>query len=834
MFDALTEEQINIIKRFWTNFNPEKLTYQKMEFKSIWSILNDLYQGFRKSLKEKNLAYEGMIFRDVAENSGEENSAAKGWEMIHFIGFNALNECERKLMIRLKKEGKARFYWDYDNSYIKGPWLNSAGYFLRDNLQIFGNDMPGGWSYETILSRHLASGKHRIIETSSDLAQVKLIPELIREIPYLTPENAHETAIILADENLLIPVLTSLPEDIPDINITMGYPLRHTSVYILVKHLLDMQRNVIVQNGAILFRHRDVISILKNSLISDLMNESDHKIIKNLIESNLLMVPSTRFDQSENLSEIFRFPSSPALISGYLKSVLSLIVTNGSETGEVPGDDSVPKNVINEFIYRIIISLNRLDAVTGNPEISFTVGTWISLLDRLLRSQSVPFSGEPLSGIQIMGILETRSLDFKNLIILSVNEGILPVLTTASSFIPFSLREAFHLPSINHQESIYAYHFYRLLQRAENVTFIYNSNPEGLRSGEMSRFLQQMKYEPLLKSEFLNLSYEIRNRSNVNEIIDRTEEHQLQILSRFSLQKNNRILSPSAINTWLNCRMKFYYRYVCGLKEPDGITEEIDPAILGTLLHETMRKIYEGFIGKSIDVESVNTILFDQQVILRLIARTIGELFNRETDTAVSGNELIVNEVLKIYINRVLEIDKSLAPFILLDLEKHVTFPVTIGEDKRGIRITSGGNIDRVDVKDGIIRIVDYKTGSIADSISSISDLFIDDRKKDADVWLQTLLYCEAYLVNKPESVLRPSVYKIKKLTGDLLSDKLILKTDSKSEFVVDNYESVREEFSYGLNGIINKIISDNEPFSMTNDTRGKCPFCPYKSLCMR
>ena len=275
----------------------------------------------------------------------------------------------------------------------------------------------------------------------------------------------------------------------------------------------------------------------------------------------------------------------------------------------------------------------------------FTVVTWIKLLDRILRSQAVPFSGEPLSGIQIMGILETRTLDFKNLIFLSVNEGVLPSVTTSSSFIPFSLREAFGLPSINHQESIYAYHFYRLLHRAENITFLYNSNSEGLRSGESSRFLQQMKYEPLLKPEYYNLNLEIRNPDSPPEVIDRTNEIDAKLHSAFTGAEKIKLLSPSAINTWLNCRMKFYYRYVHDLREPEKISEEIDPAMLGTLLHEIMKNLYSDFIGKTVAQGAFDAIQRNRERLSQIITDTIKELFRNDNDSYIVINEIIARNV---------------------------------------------------------------------------------------------------------------------------------------------------------------------------------------------
>jgi len=822
-FGGLTEKQAEIIKRFWVNFNPEKLSDQKKEFSSIWSILNDLYTGFRGALKDVGLAYEGMIFRDVIEN----NSAASDWEMFHFIGFNALNECEKELMGRLKKEGRARFYWDYDNSYMGGIRLNSAGYFMRDNLKVFGNDMPGEWSFDTFISKPQSKAIRRIIDASSDLAQVKLIPQLIGEIQGLTPENAHETAVVLADENLLLPVLTSLPDNIPDINITMGYPLRQTAVYTLIKYLLDLQRSALVQNNILFFNHREVTSILKHSLIADMIDDRDKAISTEIVKKNLLRIPSARFEKSAMLSTIFRKPGSLAEVPEYLKEILLLIVHHHP----LGIEDQFDTKIRNEFIYRVILVINRLEGLASDRVIKLTLNTWTSLLDRLLKSQSVPFSGEPLSGIQIMGILETRILDFRNLIILSVNEGVLPAITSGSSFIPFSLREAFGLPSINHRESIYAYHFYRLLQRAENVTFVFNSNPEGLKSGEMSRFLQQMKYDPGMKPGYLNLGFHIRNHASLDNVIERTEEHQEKLISRFPGGADGRYLSPSAINMWLNCRMKFYYRYICGLKEPESITEEIDPALLGTILHEVMKRFYSGYRGKNVTTSDIERILSDKQAILKHIKNTISEIFNRGDDPIVAGNELIVNEVLMVYIRRIFEADRAHAPFTVIDLESPVRFTV---ESVKDTIINAGGNIDRVDRKGSVTRIVDYKTGTIADSITSVNDLFQDDRKKDTDGWLQTLLYCEGYLTEHPGEVVRPSVYRVKKISDRENGDMLRISLSKNKETILEDYATVRSEFVNGFRDLIKIIFSPDEPFRMTAESWAKCGYCPYRQLCLK
>jgi hypothetical protein len=830
-FGGLTDYQIEVIKRFWTNFNHDKPTAQKTGFINIWSVLADLYSEFRKSLASKNLAYEGMVFREFADNKDKVNDDR--WEMYHFIGFNALNECEKVMMTRLKKAGKARFYWDYDNSYIKeGNW-NSAGLFLRTDLKIFGNDMPPGWSYDTMLSKRSPEVCRRVIDASSDVAQVKLISQLIEGIPDINKANAHHTAVVLADENLLMPVLTSLPENAEDINITMGYPLKQTLVYTLLRHLMDLQKNAASSGGKVTFFHKDVTVILKHSMLSALLKEEDSEILKEIISNNLSRIPIERFAGSESLSLIFKNPLTPSGLSEYFKDVLSLIVSS-DKTGKESEKNPVQLNIRNEFIYRVVLSINRLETIVNSKDILFTSETYIKLLDRMLRTQSVPFSGEPLSGIQIMGILETRALDFKNLIILSVNEGTLPAVSSGSSFIPFSLREAFGIPSVNHQESIYAYHFYRLLQRAENVILVYNSNSEGLRSGEMSRFIIQMKYDEVLKPEFRDLNFTIKTNLAYEEKLERREEHTRQLASMYLNGMNGRSLSPSAINTWLSCSMKFYFRYVCGIKEPDSVSEGIDPAMLGNILHDIMKNLYQPYMNNEVSAEMLNLIIKNKEHQSTLISNAVAENYSSGRQDSANGNVLIVKDVLTAYLDRILKTDKAIAPFVINDLEKTYGFELPFIFNGAQAKISTGGKIDRIDNVRGMTRIVDYKTGNVAESIASVSDLFVDDRKKDPDGWLQTLLYCEAYLANNPGRQVRPSVYKIKRNSSGDSADMLKIKSRSNGETLITDYSIVRDEFVVGLKDLIGTIFSDSVPFVKTKDARQKCVWCPYRVLCSR
>ncbi len=846
-FGGLTPGQIEIIKRFWTNIDPARLTREKTGFLNIWSILYDLYKDFREALKEKNIAYEGMIFRDVAEKRIAGIISGLEWETVHFAGFNALNRCETTLLTALKKAGKGRFYWDYDDSYVSGGRFGSAGYFIRENIKVFGNDMPEDWNYNTFLSRETDGVSRRIINTTSDMAQVKLIPDLIGKLPGLVPENAHETAVILGDETLLIPFLSSLPENPDNINITMGFPLRYTQVYAFIRRILEMQGRARIDSGTVLFSAGDCNRIISDNLISGLLTGKDQDTVTGIHGKKLLWIPSELFAGTEILSKIFRRPSSPKQISDYLRELL--IIAGSGNYAEVEGDAALAaggeavkvveaeeqqsagagQRITDEFIYRTLLSLNRIDAAAEDSGIKPALNTWIRILERILNMQSVPFTGEPLSGIQVMGILESRTLDFRNIIMLSVNEGALPAVSASSSFIPFSLREAFGLPSVNHQESIYAYHFFRLLHRAENVTFIYNSDSEGLKSGEISRFLQQMKYGGGMVPETVDHNFRIQSQKPLSETVERTEEHSRRLIDRFCRTDGTAYISPSAINTWLYCRMKFYYMYVNGLREKELITEDIDPAMLGTLLHESIRNLYEKYRGGILELTETESLIRNRQIIENSIDRAIEDNFRSENDFPVSGNELIIREVLIVFIKRILQRDKLSAPLKIMSFEEFYGFRTEVNASRK-INLLVGGRVDRIDMKEGTVRIIDYKTGRVTDSLASVEDLFEEDRHRDPDGWLQTLVYCEAYLSQNPDARLFPAIYKIRKDPGKDPSEMLRIKPDLS----VNDYRIIREEFLAGLKNLLGKIFSSSEPFTMTEKAWNKCSYCPYRVLCQR
>jgi CRISPR/Cas system-associated exonuclease Cas4 (RecB family) len=831
-FGELSAEQIKIIQQFWVNFNAGSPTKQKTDFLGIWSLLPDLFSNFRSTLKDNLLAYEGMIFRDVAERFKAGHLPEFKWDCFHFIGFNALNNCEKILMQTLKKAGLAKFYWDYDNSYVNGITDHSAGYFIKRNLSDFGNDMPSDWAYDTFLSVPSREIHRRVIDTSSDIAQAKLISRLLPDVSEKNSSDAHHTAIVLADENLLIPALTSLPETVDNVNITMGYPLKFSPVYSLVKQLLSLQKNCRTEGREVLFDHKDVFSILKHSYFTYESNVDRQSLLTDLINEKRQWIAAERFTDVIPFDKVFRRADTPMLLSGYIKMILEDLYVANDEEKEQGRYAGTEINIRNEFIYRTLLALNRIDSIVSDSEITITTGTYIRLLDKILRGLSIPFSGEPLSGIQIMGILETRALDFKNLIMLSVNEGILPRSGAGSSFIPYNLREAFGLPTIRHQDSIYAYYFYRLLQRAENINFVYNSNSEGLKTGEMSRFLLQLKYLYDNPPGFASLGYEITIRKNIETVLPRNSGH-IEKLENLYLGPESKVLSPSAVNTWLNCRMKFYYRYICGLKEPEKIITEIDPALFGGLLHEIMEKIYSPFKGTALNKSIFDSIKRNDYKIKETIGKIIAQKYNKDQQVELTGSDQIIRDILLTYVHMILKHDLSLEPLTIIDLEKWISSNLEINYDNKRINIKTGGIIDRVDYTGGLQRIIDYKTGSVAMEIDSVVSLFNENDEKRNEAWFQILMYCELFVKENPSVKIRPSLYPVRKLAETGFSDQLVVKKGKLEKMTVSDYSEIKDEYSSLLQSSIETLFSKSESFVMT-DHRRKCEICPYRQLCQR
>ncbi len=817
-FNYLSPSQIELIMQFWKSFNPDKFSENQEEFVHIWAILSNIYSKFREELKKTGNSYEGMINKDIADKINNNENLKLSNSKYIFIGFNALNECEKTLFNYLKKSNKADFYWDYDNHYLD-KLNHEAGRFIRENIK---NYPPP--KYSNIKFDNINKEKNiKILSTASDIGQAKAIAPLLKTIDNNEISNPNKHAIILTDEQLLVPVLYSIPDTIKKVNVTMGYPLKDTPIYGFIKQIIELQKNIKVNNtNEISFFYKHVISILQHQYINN-KDPKAKELINDITKNNKIYLTKNELNISAITSKIFFKIDNHNKISEYLLDILNELFH------KLENNNSENQNLEQEYIYHLFITIKQLNEVLSGSNITIQFDTYLNLLDKIIQSINIPFTGEPLSGIQVMGILETRAIDFENLIILSMNEGIFPKISTSMSFIPYNLRRGFNLPAIEYQDSIFSYYFYRLLQRAKNITLIYNSSSDGFQTGEMSRFIHQLKFETKHNIKHYNLSYDISSKPQ-EKISIHKNANIIAKLNNYLGEEPTRSLSPSAINMYLSCKLKFYFRYIAGLKEQENLLEEIDPLTFGNILHNTMEKLYTPFLGKTISTENIKSI--KQNTIEESINEALKKEFNikKEKKIILSGKNIIIRKILNNYVNQTLKIDSKYAPFEIIGLEDELETKITVEVNNTKININIKGKIDRIDKINNGIRIIDYKTGkAVQRLIGNIEKLFSEESKNRNNAIFQTLLYSKLYYNNfNPTESITPGIYSIRN-SHDKNYDYHLQFNKKK----VTNYKHIDDEFTAQLSKILAEIFDTQTNFAQTNDIKN-CEYCDYKTICNR
>lgn len=814
-FDYLSEEQIKTLKQFFKNFDQGQTSDKKESFIKIWNVLNTIYKDFKKNLKEKSIAYEGMIYRQVFDNI-KNNSLNLDFKKIIFVGFNALNKCEEELFKYLKNNKLAEFYWDYDDYYTKINKKHEAGLFLRNNINKFKND-DFNFNFDNLNSKK----NIQFISSPSDVAQTKLVSQILKNNNF----DINNTAIVLSDENLLVPLLFSLPKEISEINVTMGYPLKNTPVYSLIKHIINLQKNVkIDKNNNILFYHRDISNILNHQYINyDEQNDEENIIDKRKVyrEINNLQNPL--------LAKIFVKIDELSDFSNYITEVLFEVFQNITNENQ----DKNSLNLDIEYIYHIFIAVKRLNEIIETEKIDLKIETYFKLFDKVIQSLSVPFTGEPLAGLQIMGVLETRALDFENVIILSMNEGVLPKSGISSSFIPYNIRRGFGLPTIENQDAVYAYYFYRLIQRAKNIFMIYSTQSSGITANEKSRFLYQLKYEHDFDIIEKNLTFEIGVNKPKKIVINKSPDIINKLNRYLSDDEERKSFSPSALNVYKSCSLKFYFKYLAELKPTDDVVEEIDAMHFGSITHEAMHLLYQDFKDKKILVtkDEINQIIKNETLIDNAIKKAFNTQYYKvkEDDVVeINGKDLLIFEIIKQYVNKILETDKNkFAPFSIIDLEKSVNFkfPVNINNEQKYVNLY--GKIDRIDRINSSIRIIDYKTGQEHNRFKDIAEIFDNEKSSDTHEIFQILLYSMLYKENfKPNINIEPCLFYIKKIYNKNFNINII-----QNKNVFNSYGDVSEEFENKLSDLIKNIFEVHNNFEQTDDIK-RCEYCEYANIC--
>ena len=790
----LTDEQREIIRRFFSNFSDDHNTELKERFLKLWSRIGDIYHLLNRKLTDRQLAYEGALYRQVAT----DETLQFEYDTYVFIGFNLLHPVEQELFRRLEREGKALFYQDTEDipprstTFISAPTENSQARYISQWL----------------------SEKDRIAD-------------------------GHRTAIVLCDESLLLSVVHSLPDTVEKANITTGYPLYQTPVASLISQLINLQTmGYSLKAGS--YRLRYINAVLRHPY-AKYISPKYQELVQEL-NAKRMYYPEIGFLASdEGLSLLFRHHDTPIL--KWLLSLVRHVATNYRQSAADGPLDT-------ESLFRMYTLLNRINELVESGELSVDIITLQRLIMQLIQTTTIPFHGEPIEGIQIMGVLETRNLDFDHVLLLSCNEGNMPRGINDTSFIPYSIRKAYGLTTVDNKVAIYANYFHHLLQRASDVTLVYNNSTNDGQTGEMSRFMLQLMVDGRQTITYQTLKAGQQSLLRMPKPIEKTKAV-MDILRQRFLQ-NTGIVSPTAISNYLRCQCRFFYRYVSNLAEPDNNDEElIDNRIFGNIFHLSAQKVYEYLMqltGDRITALAIDDLLKNNIEIERIVDNAFKrELFQIKDPSRrlppLDGLQLINREVIIRYIRQLLETDKRLAPFSILGLEKEVSMPLTIRvkdqtADAQGTHETTikiGGYIDRLDsvvdpeTGEERIRVIDYKTGAYRlKPQTDVEAIFNPENIKDhSDYYLQAFLYSHI-IRRETDTAVSPALLFIQHAGTDNYDPTLQLGKEPVRDIATE-----APQFMKLLNETISDIFNADITFMPTNDMK-RCHSCPYATLCGR
>lgn len=810
----LTPEQLRIIS-FWKSIgDSDSLSEQKQRFLKIWRSLPMIYTEFRARLASLGFAYTGMIYRTAVERiaRGDEVDLPKGRYVV--AGFNALSSSEKRLFDYLSHSDEgAEFYWDYDSYYTQNRW-HEAGEFMRENIVSFPATESISTDNFTKIDKQIRS-----IACVSNVVQCKYAAELLERLGAESLDK--RTAIVLTDENMLVPMLHSLPESVDKVNVTMGYPLKITLVNSLIERLVELQSHGRVRGDVAVFYHVDVLGLLSHPYVADSVGKDAKRLYDHIVANRMVSIEETLFADNDILKVIFSKRDSWQQMAKYLLEVLTAL---GDVIAESDKTNCEYINIAYDEISKMMLAVERC-------EINPSVEVFISLVRRHLQSVTIPYEGEPLEGVQIMGILETRNVDFENVIILSMTDTSFPSDKTGQpSFIPYNLRAAYGLPTPEQHEAMYAYYFYRLIQRAKSVSMLYCSRADDKSTGECSRYIYQLEYESPYPIEKLSVGVDL-GVEEVAPIVVEKGDYEQQMLARYLAPDEEHSLSPTALFRYIECPLKFYLHSVAKLKPQDEISDTIDALTFGNILHETMQELYTPLVGVKNPMSAISK-LRKRQIVEEAVNRTIARLLHGGKsldDRELSGDTILVRDIIVKYIMRgILRYDSSVEGFTITGLEDEVKcrYPISSGRN-----VNLSGRADRIDtLPDGTLQIIDYKSGNVPHlEFNGVSNLFTGAANERISNIFQTLLY--SMMLHRTEGVESlPTLYFASKMLAEDYSPKLC---DKMADCFVERYSDYAEEFERELSSALEQLFNYDEPFRQTEDV-DMCKYCDFKSICRR
>ncbi len=830
----LDDEQKEMLKRFFANFSDDIESELKKRFLSLWSHFGDIYHDYNRRLTEQGIGYEGAIYRKVAS---EETLHLK-YDKYLFVGFNLIQKVERVLFSRLMKEGKAKFYWDFDEYYMPTARAQQSASVPNNTasfaayLTDFPNELDN--TDRNIYANMRRPKRIRFISSPTENAQARFASNWLLENDRY--KAGRKTAVVMCDESILLPIMHSLPPEADKVNITSGFPLAMTPVASLVMLLFDLYTLGLRKKGTAFNPH-----YLKKLMA--------HPYARHLQEVHLKGVHLSQVHQKEEQQTIgdnsgcmgmagMPYPPTSAALLQHIATLVKQVGIATKQEGDA---------LTQESVFRMFTILNRLAALADSGDLVVDNTTLRRLVSQLVGAASIPFHGEPVVGVQIMGVLETRNIDFDNVLLLSCNEGNMPKGVNDSSFIPYSIRKAHGLTTIDNKVAIYSYYFHRLLQRAGDITIAYNNSTDNGHTGEMSRFMLQLLVESGQKIDHYSLTAKNQPTPLMPKAIEKDEAaiDKLEEMSK---------LSPSAINTYIRCKLAFYYQYIAHIKEPDSDPETIDNRMFGNIFHRAAYLIYKDITDHSPVIEKAHIQAYLSN--RKLLASVVDRAFEEEECKTNNGLQIINREVIIEYITKLLKIDQQLCPFSILAMEEEakvytqLSFTTPSGGALKGgalvssapdkhYNLTIGGIIDRLDVVTDKqtgkrrIRVVDYKTGNKPSSaIKSIEEVFDPKNiaSKHSNYFLQAILYSlivsgskEWNAANDPVS---PALLFIKQAATNDYDPTLCIDKHPISDVTV-----YKEEFLTKLKETVADMYSPDAAFTPTDD-RKKCELCPYRMLC--
>ncbi len=835
-FDYLTDEQKDFLQRFWSTFSEDQYTTMQQRFLQLWELLPDLYTRFKALLRERNQHTMAGIYRDLAEQSAETTDLASSYRQLLFVGFNALNKCEQAIFKRLQADDKALFYFDADAHYVNDP-LHEAGLFIRRNTDRYQLANALGEFPDRL--RHAAT-PITLLAAPGHAVQAKAVSTLLEQ----PAVKGGSTAVVLADESQLVTVLQSLPAN-EKVNITMGFPITQSTLYSLLglylEHHAAADAATAKAGTGFTVPYAELYAYLSHPL-SGAPASARQQLAAQLAKTGS---PEVAYSESHLDDSVyppfFDQVSDRNMLFDRLIALLTAVFRREHAENKL-------RVIEQHLIKNAIQQLTQLQLGLAHAVADLSIALTARLAKRVLRTVTAAIIGDPLDGIQIMGLLESRNLNFDRIYLVGANEGILPAISASPSFIPYHVRKAYGMPVRENQDALSAYLFYRLLHHCEECTILYNALVDNSNSGEPSRFVKQLQYETQLAITAVDVGWPQEKSAGTPtppELTIPKDEHVWKQLEEYLVGpdgKTERTLSASAFTLYLNSPLEFFFRYVARIKEPPAISEGIEANKLGEVIHQVMEVFYRDWHERRVMI-TAKDIAQRKHLLPQLCQAALHEVYSIPAPATkpYTSHQRILLELAENYCGIFIDYDQTVAPFEILDMEEEKRYfydiPIIANGEERRVRLR--GIIDRVDRNpDGLVRIVDYKTGRddpefrarFDEDSNPVFEFFRKNWSESNKALVQTLYYTLIYEKAANTSAVEPNLYAIQHLraTGSLFRFKVPRKGTYELKDV--DLETAKAQFLTFLRDRLTTLFDTQHDFAHNPDATvyDSSPYYPF------